>query len=201
MLLSFAMNDDTIKDIFKNLDAVYEKRSLARRLVLQKRLLSLKLQKEISLLQHCAKFDEMITEVLAAGASIDEIEKNSYLLLTLPSAYDSVATELDTFGENNLNLAFVKKTLLVVEEKLRSEERSTVLQNLNASTSTVVACGSKKVNKWKQQRQVVEVPSKISKCKPLHKLTCEHCGRHNHQRVDRYYYKRMMLRKSMPCNY
>ena len=203
--LSFAKDSIFAKDIFQRLDAIYERRSLATQLALRKQLLSLKLQGEVTLLQHFTNFDAIIADLIAAGASLDEMDKISHLLLTLPSVYDGIATALETLGNDNLTLAFVKTRLLDHEVKLRTEDRSnTTLKVLHAgeTLSTVKSSRGKTTQKgWKSRKHFKKQkwqPNFFSQKKyghksqfKLSKVVCEQCGRNNHKIKDCYYYKRM----------
>ena len=204
--LSFVKDSIFAKDIFQRLVVIYERRSLATQLAIRKQLLSLKLQGEVTLLQHFTNFDAIIADLIAAGASLDEIDKISHLLLTLPSVYDGIATALETLGNDNLTLAFVKTRLLDHEVKLRTADQSnTTLKVLHAgeTLSTVKSSRGKTTRKgWKSRKHFKKQkwqPNFFSQKKyghksqfKLSKVVCEQCGRNNHKIKDCYYYKRMI---------
>lgn len=122
-------------EIITSLDSIYERKSTATQLVCRKRLLSLKLEGNTQLITHFSMFDEILTELLAAGAKMYEMDKMAHLITSLPNTCDSVVTAMETLDDDRLNLAFVKTRLLEYEIKLRKESNETTeIQVLNATS-------------------------------------------------------------------
>lgn len=193
--LNFAKGSSMAKTIMDDLDKIYERRSLATQLSLRKKLLNLKLQPDITLFQHFMDFDNIITELISAGAKLDEMDKISHLLLTLPTSYDGVITALETLGEEHLNLAFVKTRLLDYEVKLRSEV-TTELKILHASTNKYSTQKKYGNNNKKRVPHYTKAQTKknfntVNSLHKISKLFCDHCGRRNHVIKDCRFYKKL----------
>ena len=184
--LGFVKVESSAKEIIQSLDAIYERKSLATQLALRKKLLGLKLHGDIQLIKHFQTFDDLMTELLSAGAKLEETDKVSHLLLTLPSTYDGVITAIETLSEDNLTLAFVKTRLLDHEVKIQSESKDTSAKVLHAESVNVE---TSKSHKFQQKGQFKRRFPK-SKFKKNSNLKCHYCGRKGHIKKDCYYYKR-----------
>lgn len=200
--LGFAKTEKSSKEILQSLDSIYERKSVASQLALRKKLLGLKLKGDMALIQHFSIFDDLISELLAAGAKLEETDKVAHLLLTLPNLYDGVITAIETLTEDSLSLAFVKIRLLDHEVKLLAESRDTsskvLLSDKNKYTSEEntrykVQSGSKHYNfsKFNQQNR-----SKVHK--KAYGVKCHHCGRKGHFKRDCYYNKKTSEQKQPP---
>lgn len=195
----------TAREILQKLDKIYERKSLATQLAVQKKLLSLKFKEDIALMKHFQIFDELMIELLAAGGSQTEMGKVAHLLLTLPSSYDGIVTAIQTLSEESLNLAFVKTRLLDQETKLKSASGETSSKVLHTEYRHPDRTKTTK-GKWKQRHNLnfnrpyqtkTWYPNKYGKSwkktniKYNAGIKCDHCGRRNHAKKDCYYYKRL----------
>lgn len=212
-MIGFATEEATAREIFKKLDDIYERKSLATQLAVEKKLLTFKYRSNIPLVKHFILFDEILVELQAAGATMDEMNKVARLLLTLPSSYDPVVTAIQTMSEDTLSLAFVKTRLLDYEVKLKDEYGETSSKVLQAEIrhSPNFTKINETTRRWKNFRNYKYKPE----YKPYHQQTkgfhssktnnqtytksknktlyqkCEHCGRKNHDKKDCYYYKKL----------
>lgn len=189
--LNFATPTATAKEILTSLDNIYERKSLATQLALRKKLLSLKLQGDTTLIKHFTQFDDLIRELLAAGAKLEETDKVSHLLLTLPTSYDGIITAIETLSEDNISLAFVKTRLLDHEVKLGNENKDTSAKVLNIeAVNENLKKGVSKDKFIKRKKFQFNKNNKFKINKNNFNVKCHQCGRKGHIKRDCFYYKK-----------
>lgn len=204
-LLGFAKPDTiTAREILSRLDEVYERKSVATQLAMRKTLLELRLEGDTALVKHFTVFDEMITELLAAGAELTESDKITHLFITLPPSYSSVTTALETLSENDLNLPFVKVRLLDHEVKLKKESADTSLKTLQAKALQAGANSTEGTEKkeqdnakqWRKFQRKKFKGKKGKKFGQFKNVTCHHCDKKGHIQKNCYKWQRECNQKN-----
>lgn len=117
--LEYVQDQPTPKAIWSALQRVFERKSIASRLHLKRKMLTLRHERG-SLQEHFLVFDKIVREYKSTGAQIDDLDVVCHLLLTLGPAFATVVTALETMPEENLTIEFVKCRLLDEEIKQKS---------------------------------------------------------------------------------
>lgn len=196
--LVFAIEETTARQIIQDLDALYERKSIANQLAIRKKLLALKLKGDTYLVKHFTIFDDLVTDLIAAGSKLEETDKIAHLFLTLPSTYDGVVTAIETLAEDNLTLAFVKTRLLDHEIKLKNESTDTSCKILHVENQSENFKKRKfdnsKYNNKNNYKDYKEIKNnyKNKSLKRTQNIKCFHCGRKGHAKKNCYYFQRMI---------
>lgn len=114
--LEYVQEKNTPKQIWDALLRVFERKSIASRMHLKRKMLSLRFQSG-SLQDHFLQFDRLVREYRNTGAVIDDVDVICHLLITLGPSFSTVVTALETMPEDALSLEFVKCRLLDEEIK------------------------------------------------------------------------------------
>ena len=102
--------------IWDNLESRYSSKSLTSRLYLKKRLFGLQMTEETDFNQHLDEFNKITMELDSLEVKIEEEDKASLLLASLPSSFDNVVTVL-LFGKETLIFDEVIAALLIDETR------------------------------------------------------------------------------------
>lgn len=114
--LEYVQDHQTPKAIWLALQRVFERKSVASRLHLKRKMLTLR-HEGGSLSENFLIFDKIVREYKSTGAQLDDLDVVCHLLLTLGSSFATVVTALETMPEDTLTLEFVKCRLLDEEIK------------------------------------------------------------------------------------
>lgn len=136
--MNYIKDKETAYAMWENLVATFEPKSRAKRVLLRKKLNSMKCSSSESLENFFLNFDKLVSEYRSAGGDLDDEDLVETLLASLPDNYDNVVTVLETM-EGDCTYDKAKTALLERELKLVEKHA-----NANTETSTSVAFSSKK---------------------------------------------------------
>jgi len=120
--------EDPIK-VWKELENTYQKKSVANKFSLRKKLINTKFQTGTSLQNHAKIFSETYSSLAAIGEPLDNDDKVFYLLCSLPESFDMVVTTIENC-EKLPDFQVVLQKLLAHEKKI--EERKNDSESSNA---------------------------------------------------------------------
>ena len=132
--LSFVHSESTAKDIIEKLDSLYERKSVSTKIAIKDKLSALKMKNDISLELHFNDFDNLVREAIACGVTVDESDKISYLLRTLPIEYNTPVFAMQTVMPDDASVEFVKQRLFDIELKIKEQKLETSAKVLSAET-------------------------------------------------------------------
>lgn len=144
--LEYVQEKNTPKQIWDALVRVFERKSIASRMHLKRKMLSLRFQSG-SLQDHFLQFDRLVREYRNTGAVIDDVDVICHLLITLGPSFSTVVTALETMPEDALSLEFVKCRLL--DEEIKQKGVSAESVSSSRSDGAAFAGQKKKGNKKK----------------------------------------------------
>lgn len=129
--IDLVRDKSTAYSMWKSLEERYEKRGIPGQMILRKRLMNMKLQKESDLEMFLLEFEEIIRQLKVTGAELKEEDLICTLLLAMPPSFETVITILENMKNDEL-------TLEVAKNKLRGEiERRKATDNDNKKTENI----------------------------------------------------------------
>ncbi|CAB0015106.1 unnamed protein product, partial [Nesidiocoris tenuis] len=121
-VLHGVQDKETAKEIMDTLEKTYSRSGLSEQIALKEKLSNLKFRNG-SLSTYFEEFDCVVTNLINAGAEIQEKELVTILLSGMPRSYNSVTASLDILfsDEDKIDIHFVKNKLLLEESRQRKQ--------------------------------------------------------------------------------
>ena len=104
------LEEKTPKGLWMKLHTLYMGKNMCNKLMLKKRLYSLRMSEGGDMLGHIQVFDQISNELLNVGVKMEEEDKALLLLCSLPTSYDSLVTTL-LYGKETLFYEDIVKVL------------------------------------------------------------------------------------------
>ena len=83
---------ETAFGLWAKLESLYQSKSLLNRILLKKRLYSLKMKEGAKVSEHLNTFNDILSQLESIGVKMDDEDKAVTLLCTLPDSYDNLVT-------------------------------------------------------------------------------------------------------------
>ena len=147
-------------DVWKKLESQFQKKTWANKLVLRRKLHSLRLKEGEPVQRHIKQMTELFNELAVVGAQLDEEDRVVHLLASLPECYDTLVTALEA-SEKVPSMEVVIDRLLYEEKKSKDRREET-------ETDQEGALAVKHKSKWKRG------------------IRCHYCGKLGHIQKDCY---------------
>lgn len=122
--LQFVLGEDTARKILAKFDSIYSKSSTSLQIVIRNKLDRLKLKDFENSVTFSNEFERLINELKNGGASIDETEKFSYMLKTLPDSLSYLGDLLDVLKKDERTCSFIKSKIEMCETRHSQETNS-----------------------------------------------------------------------------
>ncbi|KAH9724313.1 hypothetical protein KPL70_007440 [Citrus sinensis] len=102
--------ETTVAGLWKKLEDLYTKKSMAKRLATKKKLYTLQMEEGSSISDHIDAFNKINLDLEDINVKIDGEDKAMILLCSLPSSYEHLVDTL-MYGRQSLSMVDVKETL------------------------------------------------------------------------------------------
>ena len=110
-------------DVWKKLKDQFQKKTWANKLVLKRRLHSLRLKEGSSVETHIKSMTELFNDLAVIGEDTSEEDRVVYLLASLPDSFNTLVTALEA-NETVPSMEIVTERLLNEERKQTSRTKS-----------------------------------------------------------------------------
>jgi len=166
-VLREVLKEETAASLWKRLEEVYMKKSLASRIILKKKLFLFKMKSGVSLQQHLDDFNAIIMDLEKVEAKFSDEDQAILLLCSLSSSYDHFV-ETMMYSRTDISLADVKNAL---SSKSDMEKRSDGSES--SKSEALVARGKGKERSFSKN---------TSKTKSRDKdIICHYCKKKGHK--------------------
>ncbi len=156
------------KSAWDKLVAHFDRASIGNELYLKQRFYRMEMKEGISVDEHLKSMKELTDRLAAIGCAISEKDQAITLLGSLPKSYSTLATALESRGDDSLSLTLVQQALKQEELKM-SKGASGSSSSGNGRQDALVGNGNKGNHYHGKKKK---------------KITCYGCGKDGHKKPN-----------------
>lgn len=135
--IEIVRNKRTAYKIWSVLKELYEKKGIQAQVMLERKLMNLKLQEEDRLDEFIVKFEDLVNQLKKCGAEIPERNLVTKLLLALPSSFDVIVTLIENMPIEELTVENIKVKLRHEMEKRKGKVECDGVNNSEEEKPTI----------------------------------------------------------------
>lgn len=141
--LSLVRGKDSAYKMWMALCETYEKKGLCAKLMLKRKLISLKMSDEDNLDEFILKFEQVLEELKLADVTLEDEDIVCHFMMALPKRFETACSIVEAMNQSEVNFQFVKKRMRNEEEKLQAKE-SKVTSKSDEKQHSFLASGYQK---------------------------------------------------------
>lgn len=187
-IYSHIENETNAYNLWKKLEAMYERKTAQNKASLIRRLVNLKYKDGRSVTEHLSDFQGLVNQLSKVKLVLEDELIALLLLSSLPDSWDTLVVTLSNSSpEGTLTFEMVKNSML--NEEARRIERG--MHNFESDALIVDKRGRSK-NKYSNNRDKLRDKSrdKRAKSKTRKNVECFHCGKMGHMKRECRTFKR-----------
>jgi transposase InsO family protein len=171
--LMIVKSASSAKEAWDKLERHYERKGLANKLFLRRKLFTTQMKPGDNIEKHVNQLKEIAEELEAIRSPVSEEDLVLVILGSLPEAYNSLITSLESRADENLDLDFIMTRL--IHEECKLQEQSTTS---GGSQDAALYSGQKKLARFKKTNAGRRFEA--SKKSEAQGIKCYNCGKLGH---------------------
>ncbi|GBO14042.1 Copia protein [Araneus ventricosus] len=170
------LDENTCASIFQKLKSTYLKDGAVNQILIRKHLAMLK-NKEVSMREHLNEVNGLVNQLKSCSVKISDVDIIVYILMPLPSEYDSTKSAIENQPSEYISLQFVVGRLLDAEALLKDRRVSETKAPTSESSNDIAFSTIQRTVVCFRCNKRGHIARFCDKT-----VACHHCGKFGHKK-------------------